>query len=171
MHKKLLELAEPYLEKNELGVGHTIRVLDIAKKNYHRYRLSKFNREIVFSLIVLHDVGGSSIRAQYQKGPVIAKRLLERLKCPALDISIICMIITKHHERLENPDDLFKILYDSDRLAMFSGEEFIYYNANPGFRWKDIITSFYDADVRNSAKKLLNKRMNENGKKKDNKNQ
>ena len=50
-------------------------------------------------------------------------------------------------------------------------QKFIYYNANPGFRWKDIITSFYDADVRNSAKKLLNKRMNENGKKKDNKNQ
>ena len=32
MHKKLLELAEPYLEKNELGVDHTIRVLDIAKR-------------------------------------------------------------------------------------------------------------------------------------------
>ena len=33
--KKILNLAKPYLEKNDFGVEHTNRVFGIAKKKFH----------------------------------------------------------------------------------------------------------------------------------------
>ena len=61
-YKELLELAKPYLEKNTLGVKHTLRVLEIANKNYDKYSLDESWRDVVFSLIVLHDIGGKGVK-------------------------------------------------------------------------------------------------------------
>jgi hypothetical protein len=33
-HEKLLALAKPFLERNDLGAAHTSRVLAIARKNF-----------------------------------------------------------------------------------------------------------------------------------------
>ena len=77
-YPKLLEHAKPYLRKNDLGAEHTLRVLEIAKKNYDRYDLDESWRDVVFSLIVLHDIGGKGVKEQYENGPKIAKELLEK---------------------------------------------------------------------------------------------
>ena len=155
-YKKLLELAGPYLKENDLGVSHTTRVLDIAKKNYQLYGLDEFSRDIVYSLIVLHDIGGSKIKDQYEKGPKIAKELLTKLNFHRFDIMLICECIARHHERLPDPHDIFKILFDSDQLVKFSDEEFNHYNSNPNFDWNKVMASFYNENVKNQAEALLN---------------
>ncbi len=159
--EKLLELAKPYLEKNDFGVSHTLRVLDIAKKNYNRYDLDKSWKDTVFSLIVLHDIGGSEIKDQYEKGPIIAKKLLGRLNYSKFDIKLICNFISRHHERLQDPHDMFKILFDSDQLVKFSKEEFDHYNSKPRFIWEKVIDSLYCTSLKDLASDLLKKRLKE----------
>lgn len=160
-YKKLLELARPYLEKNDFGVEHTLRVLEIAKKNYSKYDLDESWKDIVFSLIVLHDIGGSEIKDQYEKGPIIAKKLLEKLDYHKFDIKQICSFISRHHERLQDPHDMFKILFDSDQLVKFSKEEFNHYNLKPSFIWEKVIDSLYCTSLKGLAKDLLKKRLKE----------
>ena len=162
-YQKLLELAKPYLEKNDMGAEHTIRVLGTAKKNYSKYNLNRSEKDIILSLAVLHDIGGPTIKQQYDKGPKIAKKLLEKLKYCSFDINLICKIISIHHNRLDNPSDIFKILYDSDHLVMFSEEEFPYYDLKPNFNWKEVIDSIYHDDMKVEAKELLEKRCYKNG--------
>jgi len=154
-YMQLLELAKPYLAKNDLGAEHTLRVLDIAKKNYGKYDLDETWKDIVFSLVVLHDIGGPTVKEQYEKGPVIAKKLLEKLGYHSFDIKLICGFIQRHHERLNEPHEIFKILFDSDRLVMFSEEEFNHYNSRPNFDWNSVIDSFYHNDLKETAKKLI----------------
>lgn len=162
-YQKLLELAEPHLQKNDLGVSHTLRVLEIAKKNYNKYDLDQSWKDIVFSLIMLHDIGGSKIEDQYKKGPIIAKGLLEKLGYYQFDIKLICGFIARHHERLQDPHEIFKILFDSDQLVKFSKEEFKHYNSISNFNWSDTINSFYHPDAKETAKTLLEKRERESG--------
>jgi len=157
-YKKLLELAKPFLEKNDLGVTHTLRVLEIAKENYNQYDLDEFSREIVYSLIILHDIGGSEIKDQYEKGPKIARGLLEKLGYHKFDIKLICECIVRHHEKVDDPHDIFKILFDSDRLVMFSQEEFDDYNSRKNFDWNNIIESCYNSKAKEQARKLLDER-------------
>ena len=159
----LLELAKLYLEGNDLGIGHTLRVLDISKKNYHKYDLDSSWKDIVFSLIVLHDIGGSEIKDQYEKGPIIAGELLKKLDYHPFDIKLICSHIARHHERLKNPQDIFKILFDSDQLVKFSKEEFGHYDSRKDFDWQKVIDSFYNSDVRDDAIRMLEERRNKNG--------
>lgn len=154
-YKKLLELAKPSLEENDFGVGHTLRVLEIAKKNYDKYDLDESWKDTVFSLVILHDIGGSEIKDQYEKGPVIARKLLNKLDYHPFDIKLICGFIERHHERLKDPHDMFRILFDSDQLVKFSKEEFNHYNSKPNFDWKSIIDSFYNNNTKESAKRLL----------------
>jgi len=168
-YEKLLELAKPHLEENDFGVEHTLRVLETAKKNYDKYDLDQSWKDTVFSLIILHDIGGSEIKDQYEKGPIIAKELLEKLNYHQFDIKLICNFIARHHERLNNPHDMFKILFDSDRLVMFSEEEFDHYNSRKDFKWQEIIESFYHNSIKKSAKNLLELMRKENVKKKNNK--
>jgi len=163
-YPKLLEHAKPYLRKNDLGAEHTLRVLEIAKKNYDRYDLDESWRDIVFSLIVLHDIGGPTIKEQYEKGPKIAKGLLEKLEYHSFDIKLICGFIAAHHERLEEPHEIFKILFDSDQLVKFSREEFNEYNSRQGFNWENIINSFYCDGLKAIAMNLLKQRLDENEK-------
>ena len=154
-HQKLLELARHHLENNDLGVEHTLRVLNTAKKNYSRYDLDESWKDTVLSLIILHDIGGSTIKEQYENGPKIAQKLLKKLNYPTFDIKLICKMISKHHEKLSSPHDAFKILFDSDRLVMFSEEEFKHYETTD---WQKIINDFYDNDVKNHAIKTLEER-------------
>ncbi len=165
-YEKLIELATPYLEKNTLGVEHTLRVLKIAKRNYGKYDLDDSWKDVVFSLIVLHDVGGKGVKEQYENGPKIARELLEKLGYHKFDIKLICAFIAKHHERLDDPHDIFKILYDADHLVMLSKEEFNVYDSRPGFSWEKVIDGFYNSDAKESARRLLKERSDENGKKK-----
>jgi hypothetical protein len=161
-YKQLLELAKPNLEENDLGVNHTLRVLEIVKNNYTKYNLDETWKDVVFSLIVLHDIGGSEIKDQYEKGPIIAKKLLEKLNYHNFDIKLICGFIERHHERLNDPHDMFKILFDSDQLVKFSKEEFNNYNSRKDFNWQNIMDSLYHPDSKDTAKNLLEQRRKEN---------
>lgn len=122
---KLFKLATPYLEKNDFGVAHTKRVFGIAKQNFP---VQPELQELTFTAIILHDIGGSSIKEQYEKGPQIATSILKKMGCPNSFIRQVCEIISTHHEHPDNPSEPFKTLYDSDKLVMFSSQEYPCYN-------------------------------------------
>ena len=152
--EKLFELAKPYLKKNDFGVEHTERVFELARKNFN---ISDDILDELYSLIILHDIGGSSIKEQYQKGPIIASTLMKKLDYPEQTIRNVVEMIKKHHEKLINPSETFMILFDSDQLVKFSEEEFVHYNAKHT-NWDTIIDSMYYQDSKILARNMLIKR-------------
>ena len=70
-------------------------------------------------------------------------------------------MVRTHHDHPANPSQAFKILYDSDKLVMFSPEEFPHYNSKPDFDWNKIVDLIYSEHARDLAKKLLQQRRNE----------
>jgi len=157
-YPKLLELAKPYLQRNELGVEHTERVLRLTKKYF---RVAKEDMELVYSAIVLHDVGGSTVEKQRIKGPKIAMKLMRKLEYPEEIAAEICEMVKFHHDRLRDPSRAFKILHDCDQLAKFSQKEFPYYNSQPDFDWNDVIEAMYSGKAKRIARAELAKRMEE----------
>ena len=87
-----------------------------------------------------------------------SKKLLEQLNCQQAFIKDACEIIKTHHRHLDNPSLSFQILYDSDKLVMFSQEEFPQYNSIPDFDWNHIFPLFYSDKIRKLAKEFLKKR-------------
>ena len=154
----LFKLAKPYLEINDLGAAHTQRVFDIAGKYFD---IPVELEDLVFTSIILHDVGGSSVKDQYEKGPEIASSLLRKLDYDEKIIQEVCGIIQTHHNHPENPSYAFKVLYDSDRLVMLTQEEFIYYDSKSEFDWRKIINSIYSDHIKQIAKDLLQQRRRE----------
>jgi hypothetical protein len=157
----VFKLAEPYLKKNDFGMPHTRRVFDIAKQNFE---IPQELGKLVFCSIIMHDIGGSSIEKQYQNGPTIATSLLQKLGYNESFAKEVCQIVRTHHDHPSNPSLAFKILYDSDKLVMFSNEEFSYYNSKPNFNWNEIIDLIYHQHARRLAKKLLWQRKTEENK-------
>ena len=155
---KLFELATPYLGKNDFGVGHTRRVFDIAKNNFS---VNPVLEELIFSSIILLDIGGSTINDQYKKGPQIATLLLKTLNCSASFVAQVCKIISSHHEHPDNPSEVFQVLYDSDKIVMFSKEEYPYYNSQNGFDWNKIVDLIYSTDGKKLAQEWLTERKKE----------
>ena len=155
---KLFELATPYLEKNDFGVGHTRRVFDIAKNNFS---VNPVLEELTFSSIILHDIGGSTIKDQYEKGPQIATLLLQKLNCSASFVRQVCKIISSHHDHPDNPSEVFQVLYDSDKLVMLSKEEYHYYDSQNGFDWNKIVDLIYSPIGKELAQKWLAQRKKE----------
>jgi HD superfamily phosphohydrolase YqeK len=160
-YELVFKLAEPYLKKNDFGIPHTRRVFDIAKQNFE---IPKELNELVFCSIIMHDIGGSSIEKQYQDGPTIATALLQKLGYNESFVKEVCQIVRTHHDHPSNPSLAFKILYDSDKLVMFSNKEFSYYNSKPNFNWNEIIDLIYHEHVKGLAKKLLWQRKTEENK-------
>ena len=151
----VFKLAKPYLKKNDFGMPHTRRVFDIAKQNFD---IPKEIEELVFCSIIMHDIGGSSIEKQYKYGPEIAADVLQKLGYEESFVQEVCEIVRTHHDHPNNPSLAFKILYDSDKLVMFSPEEFSHYNSKPNFEWNQIIDLMYHEHARTLAKKLLQQR-------------
>jgi hypothetical protein len=154
---ELLSLARPYLEKNEFGVDHTLRVLEIAEK---RLGIPQELRELATAAIILHDIGGSTVKEQYEKGPGIATALLGQLAYPNDFITSVCGIIGTHHERSENPSEEFKILFDADQIVRFSDQEFPIYES-AGTNWNHIIGRMYFEKSKAIARGLLEERQTE----------
>jgi uncharacterized membrane protein len=157
-YENLFELAKPYLKKNDFGVPHTQRVFDIAKKNFE---IPQEIEELVSCSIIMHDIGGSTIEKQYKDGPRIAASILRKLGYDKSFVQEVCDIVRTHHDHPDNPSLAFKILYDSDKLVMFSPEEFPHYNSKPNFDWNKIVDLIYHEHARNLAKKLLQQRRTE----------
>ena len=156
-----MELATPYLERNDFGVAHTQRVFDIAKQNFP---VKPELQELTFTSIILHDIGGSSINEQYEKGPQIATIILKKLGCPDHFIRQVCEIISTHHEHPDNPSEPFRTLYDSDKLVMFSPEEYPHYNSRKGFDWNKIVDLIYSKQGKQLAQESLVQRRKEQSK-------
>ena len=129
----VFKLAKPYLKKNDFGMPHTRRVFYITKQNFD---IPKEIEERVFCSIIMHDIGGSSIEKQYKYGPEIAADILQKLSYDENFVQEVCEIVRTHHDHPDNPSLAFKILYDSDKLVMFSPEEFPHYNSRLNFEWK-----------------------------------
>ena len=146
------------MEKNDFGVAHTKRVFDIAKQNFP---VKPELQDLTFTAIIFHDIGGSSIKDQYEKGPQITTDILKKLNCPESFIKQVCEIISTHHEHPDNPSEPFKALYDSDKLVMFSPQEYPYYNAREGFDWDKIVNLIYTKKGQDLAKKSLAQRRKE----------
>jgi hypothetical protein len=149
---KLFELAKPYLEKNDFGVAHTERVFSIAKENFP---IKPELKELTYASIILHDIGGSSIKDQYEKGPRIATNILKNLGCSEIFIRHVCEIINSHHDHPDNPSAPFSVLYDSDKLVMFSKEEYPHYNSRKDFDWNKIVDLMYSKQAKHLAQELL----------------
>ncbi|MGA3060818.1 MAG: HD domain-containing protein [Candidatus Bathyarchaeia archaeon] len=154
-------MATPCLEKNDFGIPHTIRVFNIAKQNF---TVKPKLQELTFASIVLHDIGGSTIKEQYEKGPLIAKTLLKKLKCSDNFIRQVCEIISTHHEHPDNPSEPFRTLYDSDKIVMFSKEEYPHYNSRKDFDWNRIVALIYSKKGKQLAEELLAQRRKEQNK-------
>jgi hypothetical protein len=116
---------------------------------------------LTFSSIILHDIGGSTIKDQYEKGPEIAASILKQLGYDKSFIQEVCRIIGAHHDHPDNPSLPFRILYDADKLVMFSPEEFFYYNSRISFCWEKILCLIYSEHARRLAQELLKQRRNE----------
>ncbi len=155
---RLFQLATPILEKNDFGVSHTQRVFDIAKEHFP---VAPPLQELTYASIILHDIGGCSIKDQYEKGPAIATQLLKQLDCKDSFIRQVCLIIATHHDHPDNPSEPFQALYDADKLVMFTPQEFAYYNAQEGFDWNKIVALIYSKKGQELAKNWLAKRKNE----------
>jgi hypothetical protein len=155
---RLFELAAFYLEKNDFGTAHTQRVYEIAKQFFPvKHELE----DLTYASIILHDIGGSTIKDQYAKGPQIASQLLHILNCPDQFVKSVCEIIGTHHEHPDKPTATFKALYDADKLVMFSPQEFPYYNAREGFDWDKIVSLIYSRKGKELAKAWLEQRRKE----------
>jgi hypothetical protein len=156
---RLLDLARPYLMKNDLGVAHTLRVLEIARKHFD---IPLELEDLVVCAIVLHDVGGCSIKEQYENGPKLAALILREFG--GFDeefIGQVCGIVGAHHDHFEDASVAFKILYDSDKLVMFSLEEFSVYDSRSGFDWDGVVGLFYSGLGRKLAIEMLRQRRGE----------
>lgn len=156
--ERLFELATPYLQKNDFGMAHTKRVFDIARENFE---VPSELEELTFYSIILHDVGGGSIKNQYEKGPGIAAALLKQMGCNEVFIQQVCEIVGTHHDHPDNASLPFRVLYDSDKLVMFSPEEFPYYNSQAGFNWEKIVHLIYSEHMRRLAQETLKQRRSE----------
>lgn len=156
---RLLKMAEPYLRRNDLGVSHTERVLEISQKYFQR---PAGKNEFVDVIAILHDIGGPSIKEQYENGPKIGRRLLEILQFSEEEIQEVCEIIRTHHNRVENPTEEFAILYDSDQMAKLTPEEFPIYEKEKT-NWEEIIRNMYHQSSISIANEWLKKRRNNNG--------
>jgi hypothetical protein len=155
---KLFQLATSILEKNDFGVSHTQRVFNIAKTHFP---VKAELQDVTYASIILHDIGGSTIKDQYEKGPQIATQLLKQLDCPDKFIWQVCEIIGTHHDRPDNPSEPFQTLYDADKLVMFTPQEYPYYNAREGFDWNKIVGLIYSKKGQELAKTWLAQRKNE----------
>jgi hypothetical protein len=150
-------LAKPFLEKNDLGAGHTERVLHVAETDL---KIPAEIKELVMASGVLHDIGGSSIKEQYEKGPAIARKLLIQLGYSEAFTNTVCEIVGTHHERFESPSKAFQLLFDADQIVRFSKEEFAYYEAK-GTRWDVLIRKMYSSRARIIARRMLHQRKSE----------
>jgi hypothetical protein len=159
-HSNLFSLAKPYLDKNDFGTSHTERVLAIAQKEF---KIPPEIEDLTVATIILHDIGGATIKDQYEKGPQIAEALLRQLGYSDEFIGKVCEIIRTHHERLENPGEAFRILFDSDQLVRFSEEEFPYYEEHH-INWDTIIGKMYLEKMKTKAMETLKKRKSERAK-------
>ena len=157
-YTKVFMLTEPYLKKNDFGMPHTRRVFEIAKENFI---FPKKLEELVFCSIIMHDIGGSTVEKQYAEGPKIAAFILRKLGCEERFVQEVCELVRTHHDHPRTPSDAFRILYDSDKLVMFSPEEFPHYNSKPDFDWNTIVDSLYSEHSRYLARKLLHQRKKE----------
>lgn len=150
----LLGLARPYLKKNDLGAGHTERVLSISRKYFQR---PGGRAEFVDAVAILHDVGGASVKEQYENGPRIARELMERLQFTVEEIQEASEIIRTHHNRIKSPTKEFAILYDSDQMVKLTPKEFPIYEAE-GLDWEKIIVNLYHQSAKATAQKWLSER-------------
>jgi predicted metal-dependent HD superfamily phosphohydrolase len=156
--EKVFESATPILENNDFGVSHTKRVFEIAKQNFP---VKAEQQDLTYTAIILHDIGGCTIKDQYEKGPKIATELLKKLGYPDSFITQVCKIISTHHDHPDNPPEPFKTLYDADKIVMFTKEEYPTYNAREGFDWNKIVNLIYTERGRELAKKMLSQRRSE----------
>jgi predicted metal-dependent HD superfamily phosphohydrolase len=157
-YEKLFALAKPILEKNDLGAAHTSRVLAIARKNF---AIPTELEELTVAAIILHDIGGASIKDQYENGPRIAASILKQIGYDEAFTETVSAIVGTHHDRPDNPSAPFRILYDSDKLVLFSPEEFPGYDSRPGFDWNKIVDLLYSEKAKALARKMLRQRRKE----------
>jgi hypothetical protein len=157
----LFASARPHLEKNDLGAAHTYRVLDIARKNFV---IPEELEDLTVVAIILHDIGGPSIKDQYEKGPKIGASILQQMGCDEGFVKQVCQIVGTHHDHPDNPSLPFRILYDSDKLVMFSPEEFPGYDSRPDFDWNKILDLFYSEKAKTLATEMLRQRRKEKSK-------
>lgn len=80
------------------------------------------------------------------------------MSCDEAFIQQVITIVGTHHDHPEQPSEPFRLLYDSDKLVMFSPEEFPIYDSRSDFDWDKIIDLIYSEKGKRSARELLAQR-------------
>ena len=112
-----------YFRTDFKRIGHAGKVARFAEKIGKQ---EKANLAVVLCAAYLHDIGiknaeekYNSSAAKYQEleGPVVARKLMEKLGAKQELMDEVCEIIGHHHH--PNGDDSlnFKVLYDADMLT------------------------------------------------------
>jgi hypothetical protein len=135
--------------------------LTIARENFP---IPSDQQNLTISAIILHDIGGATITDQYEKGPALAATLLGQMNCDEAFIQQVCRIVGSHHDHPDKPSLAFRVLYDSDKLVMFSPEEFSGYDARPDFDWSKIVNLLYSKKAKTLAREMLRQRIIEQNK-------
>src|SRR4030042_1080862 len=97
-------------------MAHTKRVFDIARENFS---VPPELQELTFYSIILHDIGGGTIKNQYEKGPGIAASLLKQMGCDEAFIQEVCDIIRTHHDHPEQPSFAYSLFFESGVMENF----------------------------------------------------
>ena len=84
-----------------------------------------------------------------------ATEILKKLGCSDSFIKQVCEIIRTHHDHPANPTEPFKILYDADKIVMFTQEEYPTYNSREDFNWNKIINLIYTEKEQDLAKNRI----------------
>jgi hypothetical protein len=132
--------------------------LSIARKEF---KIPNDLQDLTITSIILHDVGGPTIKDQYEKGPALAAALLRQVGCNETAIRQICQIVGAHHDHPNNPTLPFRVLFDSDKLVMLAREEYPGYAANLDFDWNKIISLLYSQKAKKLAREMLHQRRRE----------
>ena len=153
---KLFELATPYLGKKRFrSRAYQAGFRNCKTKLSSQTRTRRTNLHpgcYLRSFFILFFYGASAdVMENYGS-------ILKKLGCSGSFIRQVCEIISTHHEHPDNPSEPFKTLYDSDKIVMFSPQEYPYYNAQEGFDWNKIVNLIYSAEGKELAKKSLAQR-------------
>lgn len=123
--EQIIQYMKEIFKEIPYGIEHTLKVLKNAEDIMEGENVSAKERELISIIAILHDIGAveaqrkyGSIEGVYQEkeGPLVARKILEKIGLDIKDIERICFIIGNHHtpSKIDGLD--FQIQWEADLL-------------------------------------------------------
>jgi HD superfamily phosphodiesterase len=129
LKEKIIEEMKEVFREIPYGIEHTLKVLDNAEKIMEGEDVCDEDRETIFTVAILHDIGApealrkyGSIDGVYQEkeGPAIAREILNKVYPKARNVDRVCYIIGNHHTPAKIDGLDFQILWEADLIENLS---------------------------------------------------